>query len=121
MFINFSNHSSAQWSEEQHSAASAFGEVVDYQFPDVDPTWSEEEVSRLAEKCAKEILEQSPDYVLCQGEFCLAFAVAEKLKARKIRVGSACSRREAVESVDENGDHIKRSIFRFVQFREYQN
>ena len=37
MFINFTNHPSAQWSAEQKAAAQAYGEVIDLAFPAIDP------------------------------------------------------------------------------------
>lgn len=41
MFINFTNHPSAQWSAEQKAAAQAYGEVIDLAFPAIDPAADE--------------------------------------------------------------------------------
>jgi len=118
MFVNFSNHPAEKWTEEQKNAAEKYGEIRDVTFPEVDPTWSERSVGKLAEECAAEILECEPDFVLCQGEFCLAFAVTEILKRKGVRVGAACSRRICEEHVEE-GVTKKTLTFKFVQFREY--
>ena len=37
MFINFSNHASTRWGVPQKQAAKKYGEIVDMQFPNVDP------------------------------------------------------------------------------------
>ena len=118
MFVNFSNHPSDKWSDDQKKAAEEYGEIVDSAFPEVEPTMHTEEVQELADECAQKILTLEPDFVLCQGEFCLAFAVTEILKERGVRVGAACSRRVCEEYV-EDGVTKKVNTFRFVQFREY--
>lgn len=65
-----------------------------------------------------EITDKEPDCVLCQGEFCLSYAVIECLKAEKIKVVAACSRR-VVEEISMATGTKKISKFEFVQFREY--
>ena len=119
MFINFSNHPSSRWSQDQLQAAEAFGEIIDMMFPEVDPHQSEEEIKETAKTVVEEIVRHDPDFVMCQGEFCLSFAVATLLKEKGIRVGGACSERLTEESVDPEGRTEKKSYFRFVRFREY--
>lgn len=48
MFINFTNHPSAQWSAEQKAAAQAYGEVIDLAFPAIDPAADEAALDSLA-------------------------------------------------------------------------
>lgn len=118
MFLNFSNHPSHLWGQEQKAAAGQFGAVEDLPFPKVGADWSSEEVCKLAETYADQILEKQPDCVLCQGEFCLSWHVIARLKRAGIRVVAACSERMTEEVYGEKGTE-KRSVFRFVQFREY--
>lgn len=47
MFINFSNHASTRWGVPQKQAAKKYGEIVDMQFPNVDPEATSEEVHEL--------------------------------------------------------------------------
>ena len=113
-FINFTNHPSSLWEEAQIQAAEAFGPIIDIPFPAVAPNLSKEEISELGDIFIKNILNYNPAAVLCQGEFTLAFYVASQLKKQGITVLAACSERNTVIVENE-----KRSIFSFVQFREY--
>ena len=118
MFINFSNHASTRWGVPQKQAAKKYGEIVDMQFPNVDPEAISEEVHELARVCAEKIMEMKPECVLCQGEFCLSYQVIQKLKKAGIKVVAACSERKTEEKKIGN-DTRKVSYFIFVQFREY--
>ena len=119
IFINFSNHPSSRWSQPQLSSAEAFGRVVDEPFPAVPADMDEAGVARLADETAERILAQQPAAVLCQGEFTLAFAVTERLKAKGVTVLAASSDRALVTEEDENGGTRKVTVFRFVRFRKY--
>ncbi len=46
-FINLSNHPSATWSEEQLSAASKYGKIIDINFPNITPEMSDIEINLL--------------------------------------------------------------------------
>ena len=118
MFLNFSNHPSSLWGQEQKTVAGQFGQIEDLPFPQVPADMSSEEVCRLADAYAKQILSRKPDCVLCQGEFCLSWHVIARLKEAGVRVVAACRERVVEEVYGENGTE-KRSVFRFVQFREY--
>jgi hypothetical protein len=119
MFLNFSNHPSDKWSREQVAAATAYGEIVDMPFPEVDADGDEGYVQRLAVEYAAKIRECKPAAVLCQGEMTLAFAVAAMLAESEVAVLAACSKREVVEETDEDGATVKRAQFRFTRFRRY--
>jgi len=82
IFINFSNHPSANWSKEQINEALKYGEIIDIPFPEVDPKLDTEEISQLACEYTKKILEYKPVAVLCQGEMTLSFKVVEKLNQK---------------------------------------
>ena len=86
MFINFTNHPSAQWSAEQKAAAQAYGEVIDLAFPAIDPAADEAALDSLASAYAARILHMNPDAVLCQGEFTFVYRVVLRLEAERFRV-----------------------------------
>lgn len=113
-FINFSNHPSVQWGNEQLKKAEEFGEVIDLAFPSVPPEADENEIARLAEAFAGKIIGMDPAAVMIQGEFTLAFAVVSRLKREGIRCLAACSNR-----LVEEEDNVKHVRFEFVRFREY--
>lgn len=119
IFVNFSNHPSARWSAEQLAAAEAYGRVIDEPFPAVPADMDEAGVARLADEAARRILAKKPAAVLCQGEFTLAFAVTERLKAAGVVVLAASSDRVIETEADENGETRKVSVFRFTRFRKY--
>ncbi len=123
MFINFSNHPSDRWDEDQRQAALEYGDIVDIAFPNVPADADETEVSQLADICVKQILsateDKDNDAVMAQGEFTLTYKVICVLKQNGIKVVSACTRRNAVERIDENGRQVKESRFEFVRFRRY--
>lgn len=118
-FINFSNHPSTGWGEEQRNACGEGTNIIDVKFPAVPSTATTSEVKALAEKCVEEILSHKPVAVMVAGEMTLVVAVVTLLQAHGVKVVSACSERVSIESVGENGEVTKTSVFRFVQFREY--
>ena len=119
MLINFSNHPYSSWSQAQRSAAQIYGAVVDLPFPAVAPTADTAGISALADKCCCDMLRLRPDAVLVQGEMSLSFAVANLLARMGVPALCACSERDCVSSVAEDGSSVRRSVFRFVRFREY--
>lgn len=119
VFVNFSNHPSARWSKEQLATAEKFGQVIDEPFLAVPADMDEDGVARLADEAVDRILAHRPVAVLCQGEFTLAFAVTERLKAAGIVVLAASSDRVIETEADENGETRKVTVFRFTRFRKY--
>jgi hypothetical protein len=63
-------------------------------------------------------MQYKPQFVLCQGEFCMAYHVIRILKENDIPVGAACSERRTTETATESGTQ-KTVLFQFVQYREY--
>lgn len=119
MLINFTNHPSADWSEEQRTAAARYGVVKDLPFPAVPAEWDEAQVVALAFEWADRLAALKPQAVLCQGEFTLTAAVVSLLSLRGIPALAACSRRCVQEKRQENGTTVKQAVFRFVRFRQY--
>ena len=123
MFINFSNHVSTLWDENQLNEAHKYGEIIDVQFPNVSPTSDEEYISALADEYIKRIcgVNNRIAAVMVQGEYNLSFEVVNRLLKKGIKVVSACTERMVEETIDINGETMKESRFRFVRFREYRN
>lgn len=117
IFINLSNHPSSGWSEEQLSAARAYGEIVDMPFPLVSPEATLEQVKGLGEQCVKDImgLNGQKCVVHVMGEMTLTYRIVSLLKRRSIPCVASTTERQVY--TDENGNKV--STFRFVQFREY--
>ncbi len=114
--INLSNHPFAGWGEAQKQAAlKEFGEVEDMPFPEIPPHWSIEEVSRLAEETARQLVQRQPSAVHLAGEFTFCYQLAKRLEAAGIRCVVATSRR----MVQQLADNRKEIRFEFVRFRDY--
>jgi hypothetical protein len=118
MFVNFTNHPKDNWTREQLEASKCYGEIVDVPFPGVSPESTTEQVRQEAEIYAEKIMQYMPQFVLCQGEFCMAYHVTRILKEKEIRVGAACSERKVTEIATEAGTQ-KTAFYQFVQYREY--
>ena len=119
MFINFTNHPSAQWSAEQKAAAQAYGEVIDLAFPAIDPAADEAALDSLASAYAARILHMKPDAVLCQGEFTFVYRDACSFQPQDNPVFAACSFRKSQETTSPDGSTLKQSVFVFTRFRRY--
>lgn len=115
ILINFSNHPCARWCTEQIRQAESYGKIVDILFPAVDPQADEAEICRIGREYVQQIMSYCPAAVLCQGEFTLAYFVIGQLKKNHIPVLAACSERKVTEE-----GNVRKSIFEFVRFREYQ-
>lgn len=119
MFINFSNHKSSTWSDEQLDAASEYGGIWDLPFPSVPANMDSAGVAELARKYINEILEVKPEAVMCQGEMTLVFDVVQGLLDEGITVVAACSERVVEEKQLPDGTTQKTAVFKFKQFRRY--
>ncbi len=117
LFINFSNHPSSAWSEQQLQAANQFGQVVDLPFPQVDPAMTGEQVKSLAGECVSTILGMGATddlTVHVMGEMTVIFHVVTALKTHGVRCVASTTERMVTEA-----DGKKITEFHFVQFREY--
>ena len=118
-FVNHTNHPCGRWSAEQISAAQAYGEILDFPFPAVNPHADPDEVRALVADNLEKILSLEPAAVLCQGEFNYTFELVTQLKALGVPVMAATSERISFEQVQPDGSTQQISTFRFVRFREY--
>lgn len=120
IFINYSNHPSCNWSNEQMAAAKEYGEeVVDIQFVQIDPDANSESISKIAESETTKLLDAAAGKnatVHIMGEMALTFAIVKRLQARGVRCVASTTER----CVRETDDGVKESIFKFVRFREYE-
>lgn len=114
LFINFTNHPSRRWKEEQLLAAKKYGVILDFPFPEVDPCGDKEYIMRLAKDYLEMIMLMHPAAVLCQGEFCMTHHMVLRLQEKGVMVLSSCS-----ERIVEEKDGRKVSTFAFRGFREY--
>lgn len=118
LFINFSNHPSCHWGDDQRTAAERYGEISDLPFPAVDEQSSEEDISQLADRyvaAIKSMGEAGSLTVHVMGEMTFTFAVVKRLKELGIRCVASTSERRTTYTADG----IKMSEFSFVRFREY--
>lgn len=130
MLINVSNHPSEKWLPEQMEAAvEAYEEVVDMPFPILDPEMNTAEVYMEAFHYADEIAKKFGAYeddhirlkdaVMVMGEYVFTYNLVNMLKELGIICVATTSKREAKETLLEDGSIKRESIFKFVQFREY--
>lgn len=118
IFINHSNHPSADWSQKQQDAALAYGTIVDLPFPELHADYTEQQISEAVQESLHKIVALAPAAVLCQGEFTYTYGLVRLLKEKGIKVLAACSERMAHEKWND-GVSCKVSYFKFVRFREY--
>lgn len=117
LFINFSNHPSEGWGEEQITKAKRYGQVVDLPFPQVDPLMPSEQVRSLSDECVKAILGMGNPATMTvhvMGEMTLVFHVVTSLLKQGVHCIASTTERIATEA-----DFTKVSEFRFVTFRDY--
>ncbi len=129
MLINLTNHPSVKWSEKQKSEAiKKYKEIIDIQFPQIDPTATIEEVQEMAEKYVAEIIKKlnyadiqtfdtETNVVHIMGEMTFTHNVIRLLDHKAISCVASTTKRTIVE--EENGQKI--SVFEFVQFRGYRS
>ncbi|PZX48283.1 CRISPR-associated protein [Algoriphagus chordae] len=115
MLLNFSNHPSASWPENQIKIAQQWGVIQDLPFPPIDPTADEQEIDMLAQQYLSQILEINPNAVHVMGELTFSFKLIELLKSH----GVTCIASTTSRNTQEMSDGTKVSKFEFVQFRSY--
>lgn len=117
VFVNISNHPSGYWSEKQLAAAKAYGEIIDVDFPSVDPEADEERIKAIADNFVKEYLHFLPSECTfhIMGEMTLTHRLINMLKLLGFRCLASTTKRRV--RYGENGEKIV--DFDFIQFREY--
>ena len=131
MFINISNHNSSKWSSEQLEAAKNIGngEVIDIAFPNVPSQATTQEVTDIARKVVCDIdniargngrSKHEVHIVHVMGESTLVFSIVHLLQRYHYIVVASTTERISEERV-ENGSTVKNTVFKFVQFRQYES
>ena len=123
MLINLSNHPSPNWPEAQLQAASQYGKIIDLPFPEVDPACNQEYIQTLCEEYLQKINDICRDTachistftVHIMGEMTFTFSMVNALQEQGVTCVASTTERVSSE---EKG--VKKSEFRFVQFRKYQ-
>jgi len=120
MLINISNHPKSTWSAEQlEKAQQLYGEVVDYPFPLVDPSWSIEEVIGLANALYADITQKYPNkhtYLHIMGEHSLVYHLVSMFEQN----GYTCVLSTTDRTVEVLPNGSKKVHFDFVRFRKYK-
>jgi CRISPR-associated Csx2 family protein len=117
-FINLSNHPISSWSAEQLLAAEKYGRLEDMNFPFISPESDKMEVEEMAEQYFQKLQVENSQYevtIHLMGEQTFCYILIEKLKESGISVLASTTTREVIDE----GNGVRKSIFRFVQFREY--
>ena len=117
-FINFSNHPSSSWSEEQLAAAREFGEIQDLPFPNIDENLDEACIDSLTDDYLEKIKEMSggePCIVHIMGEMTFTYSLVNKLKAEGYTCLASTTKRDVVVLPDGS----KQVRFHFCRFRKY--
>ncbi len=126
MLINLSNHPTSNWSEEQTRAAiEQFDEIMDLPFPHIDPDADSESIVELAEQYRDKCLEifEANGYkpynkryaVHIMGEMNFTYNVVLFLNNKAVNTVASTTYRD----VEEDGNGVKISVFRFSRFRCY--
>ena len=118
-FVNFSNHPSSRWTDDQIKAAKIYGDIIDVSFPLLEANISEEDIIKIGDECVEQIIKNNPTTVMCQGEFTLTFYVVNKLIEKGTTCVAACTKRVAKEIILDDGTVRKESYFVFEGFRKY--
>ncbi|MCR5609589.1 MAG: hypothetical protein K6G26_11050 [Lachnospiraceae bacterium] len=120
VFINISNHPSSDWNEKQLAAAKLYGSIIDIPFPSIDPNSGIDEITSLAESYYQKIMTYSNAVVMVQGEFTFSYSLIKRLRKAGLKVLASCSIRRSDETLNADGTVVKKSIFEFDNFREYE-
>lgn len=118
-FVNWSNHPSSSWSDEQYAAASALGEVVDIPFPNISPDFDIRVIDSLARRGVESISAAYPDrkgtVIHVQGEMTFLYRALLLLEKEGYRAVASTSERQVTFTPD--GEKVVR--FDFSGFRDY--
>ena len=119
MLVNLTNHPCSGWSSEQTKAAiEAYGQVVDFPFPMVNPDMDEAAVATLADNVVSTIIDKYGTGVTIHlmGEFTLANALLRRFAA----LGITCIASTTERIVREIEPGHKEVRFEFRRFRRYE-
>lgn len=120
VFINLSNHKSADWDQKQITEANKYGEIIDIDFPAVDPMADEQIIKELVEKYYDLVVSKAENHneltVHLMGEMTFTFGLVKKLQAH----GVTCVASTSIRTVLDLGNGMKNVYFKFERFRRYE-
>ncbi|MBS1550879.1 MAG: CRISPR-associated protein [Bacteroidetes bacterium] len=125
MLINLSNHPSNKWtSKQKREALIKFFDLIDINFPIINPEDDEKYIYELAmsykEKCIEifknESDEKDDNAVHIMGEFTFTYALVSLLLSDGIKCIASTTKR-IVKDLENNKSEV---TFEFVRFREYK-
>lgn len=131
MFLNLSNHPVSTWSDEQLQAAIDLGYGMPKDMPSIKyvipmdrplPHIPPEACTEDVHACAIKLLwELPPETQACHvaGEFVLTYTLVKLLTECSFPCFCATTKREVVETVQPDGSVVKKTVFKFVQWRNY--
>jgi len=116
MLVNFTNHPSIGWGKlQKESALALYTEIVDIQFPHINPGADELEIKIEAKKYLEQILTLKPDAVHVMGEMNFTFQMVYFLMQEGVECIASTTRR----IIETFPNEIQKSRFEFVSFRKY--
>ncbi|MDW8303001.1 MAG: hypothetical protein RML38_11115, partial [Bacteroidia bacterium] len=116
--LNFTNHKFEGWTDKQKEAAiRQFGKVIDLEFPNIPPEYTEKQVQNLVQEYKERILNEYPGCaaIHVMGEFTFTYHFVEQMKDIIPCYASTTERR-----VELLPDGSRKLYFDFVQFRKYE-
>lgn len=119
IFINFSNHPSAQWGTAQREAALRYGPIQELPFPAISAAATGPGIDKLADEYLKKVMAFSNPVVLIQGEMVFTYRFVRLLEQHRIPALAAVSRRRVRETQLPDGSTQKTAFFTFDGFRRY--
>lgn len=118
MLINYSNHPSNLWPENQHSQAiKQFKLILDEPFPYIDPTANTSQLQTLANSEFQRIHNKykHSNYAMhIMGEHTYIFLIIQLFLHHNIPCFASTTHRITTQQ-----NNIKQSQFQFIQFRPY--
>ena len=120
MLINISNNHSSSWQTNQlEMAINKYESIVDFDFPSIDPTFSEDEINEIAEDYYIKIIPYFSNadrfnavHIMAEPTF--TFCLVSKLLKKGIEVIASTTKGE-IKNIKEEVE------IEFVKFRKYTN
>lgn len=122
LFVNYSNHPSSKWPENQKTTAQQFGQIIDIGFPIVDEFADEDmiiqKVKEQIELIKKETNNNDPSSttIHIMGEMTFTYAMVNALS----ELGYTCVASTTKRIVEDLPDGTQKTKFAFARFREYR-
>ena len=122
VLINCSNHPSSNWSSGQKEG---WDEIIDVPFPSVDPNWDTndhayQETIQTLWKSITDIVKSKDEravYLHLAGEYSVCYEIFLRARNWLLPVVVPTTRREVVETRNQDGSTTKTSKFEFVRWR----